>query len=127
MLEIAYRNIAQRHDPRFGGFDSAPLAALLADPEIEIVLHAGRQDVALLRRVWGTDIVNIFDTQIAAGFAGMIRVLYLGFGTYRVDWQPVIYALAVLSTIAATLFRPAHSALAAWSGSTRVMKANIMA
>ena len=54
-----------------GGFDSAPLAALLADPDIEIVLHAGRQDVALLRRVWGTDIVNIFDTQIAAGFAGM--------------------------------------------------------
>lgn len=53
------------------GFDPEPLAALLADPEIEIVLHAGRQDVALLRRVWGTDVVNVFDTQIAAGFAGM--------------------------------------------------------
>jgi ribonuclease D len=34
------------------------------------VLHAGRQDVALLRRVWGTDLRNIFDTQVAAGFAG---------------------------------------------------------
>ena len=50
--------------------DAAPLAELLADPEIEIVLHAGRQDVAILRRAWQTEINNIFDTQIAAGFAG---------------------------------------------------------
>ncbi len=48
----------------------APLAALLSDPETEIVLHAGRQDIAILRRAWRTDPVNIFDTQIAAGFAG---------------------------------------------------------
>ena len=40
---------------------------LLADPEIEIVLHAGRQDVAILRRAWQTELNNIFDTQIAAG------------------------------------------------------------
>ena len=52
-------------------FDHEPLAEILADPEIEIVLHAGRQDVAILRRCWQTNIVNIFDTQIAAGFAGM--------------------------------------------------------
>ncbi len=50
--------------------DVTPLARLLADPEIEIVLHAGRQDVAILRRAWHTDVVNIFDTQIVAGFAG---------------------------------------------------------
>ncbi len=47
-----------------------PLAELLAAPAIEVVLHAGRQDVAILRRVWNTEITNIFDTQIAAGFAG---------------------------------------------------------
>ena len=35
------------------------------------MLHAGRQDVALLRRVWGTEVRNVFDTQVAAGFAGM--------------------------------------------------------
>src|SRR3954467_14116157 len=51
-------------------FDPASLADVLADPEIEIVLHAGRQDVALLRRLWSTDFRNIFDTQVAAGFAG---------------------------------------------------------
>jgi ribonuclease D len=50
--------------------DTDPLARLLADPAIEIVLHAGRQDVAILRRVWRTEINHIFDTQIAAGFAG---------------------------------------------------------
>jgi ribonuclease D len=48
----------------------APVAHLLADPAIEVVLHAGRQDVAILRRVWNTELTNIFDTQIAAGFAG---------------------------------------------------------
>jgi ribonuclease D len=47
-----------------------PLAELLADPAIEIVLHAGRQDVAILRRAWSTELTNIFDTQLAAGFAG---------------------------------------------------------
>jgi ribonuclease D len=50
--------------------DVSPLAELLADPQIEIVLHAGRQDVAILRRVWETELTNVFDTQIAAGFAG---------------------------------------------------------
>ena len=50
--------------------DCSPLAALLADPEVEIILHAGRQDTALLRRQWGVEITNLFDTQIAAGFAG---------------------------------------------------------
>jgi ribonuclease D len=50
--------------------DATPLAELLADPGIEIVLHAGRQDVAILRRVWDTEVNNIFDTQLAAGFAG---------------------------------------------------------
>ncbi len=50
--------------------DPTPLAELLPDPDIEIVLHAGRQDVAILRRVWSTEINNIFDTQLAAGFAG---------------------------------------------------------
>ncbi len=50
--------------------DFAPLGELMANPDIEVVLHAGRQDVAILRRVWNTELTNIFDTQIAAGFAG---------------------------------------------------------
>lgn len=53
-----------------GSFDPAPLAGLLADPAVEIIFHAGRQDVAILRRTWQTDLVNLFDTQVAAGFTG---------------------------------------------------------
>src|SRR5437764_1304805 len=52
------------------GVEVGPLATLLADPEIEVVLHAGRQDVAILRRAWTTTVTNVFDTQMAAGFAG---------------------------------------------------------
>jgi len=58
-------------DPIEQELDAGPLAEVLADPAIEIILHAGRQDVALLRRVWQTEITSLFDTQIAAGFAGM--------------------------------------------------------
>jgi len=58
-------------DPLQDGLgDPAPLAAVLADPAIEVILHAGRQDVAILRRAWETTFANVFDTQIAAGFAG---------------------------------------------------------
>jgi ribonuclease D len=54
----------------FDEVDVSPLSELLADPQVDVVLHAGRQDVAILRRSWGTELHNIFDTQIAAGFAG---------------------------------------------------------
>jgi ribonuclease D len=57
-------------DPLDGCFDHRPLAEVLADPEIEVLLHAGRQDVAILRREWNTTFTNVFDTQVAAGFAG---------------------------------------------------------
>jgi ribonuclease D len=57
-------------DPLAGAADPGPLAEVLADPAVEVIVHAGRQDVALLRRVWRTEVCNIFDTQVAAGFAG---------------------------------------------------------
>jgi ribonuclease D len=56
-------------DP-FEGFDPAPFAEVLADPGVQVVLHAGRQDVAIMRREWRTEVTNVFDTQVAAGFAG---------------------------------------------------------
>jgi ribonuclease D len=52
------------------GFEHEPLAAIWADPEVEVVIHAGGQDVAILRRAWGAAPANVFDTQVAAGFAG---------------------------------------------------------
>ncbi len=58
-------------DPLDDDLDATALAALLADPAVQVVVHAGRQDIALLRRVFQTEVVNVFDTQIAAGFAGL--------------------------------------------------------
>ena len=52
-------------------FDPAPLAAVLGDPAVEVLVHAGRQDVAILRRSWDAEFTNVFDTQVAAGFLGM--------------------------------------------------------
>ena len=58
-------------DPLAPDFDGQPLAGVLADPDVEVVVHAGRQDIALLRRRLGSDVRNIFDTQVAAGFLGL--------------------------------------------------------
>ena len=51
--------------------DASPLADLLADPAVEVIVHAGRQDVSLLRREWDTEVRNVFDTQVAAAFLGL--------------------------------------------------------
>ncbi len=58
-------------DPLIEDLDATPLANVLADPAVQVVVHAGRQDVALVRRRFGTEVRNIFDTQVAAGFAGL--------------------------------------------------------
>ena len=34
-----------------------------------------------------------------AGFAGLIRVFVYGFSTYRTDWQPIVYVLAVATLL----------------------------
>jgi ribonuclease D len=69
LVQIVVGDRIEILDP-LGDLDATPLAELLADPAIEVVLHAGRQDVAILKRSWSTEITNIYDTQVAAGFAG---------------------------------------------------------
>jgi ribonuclease D len=69
LVQVVVENDVWVLDP-LAGFDPAPLAAVLADPAVELVVHAGRQDVAILRREWRTDVTSVFDTQVAAGFAG---------------------------------------------------------
>src|SRR4051794_37161400 len=58
-------------DPLAAPLEASPVAEVLAGPEIQVVMHAGRQDVALLRRVWHTEVRGLFDPQVAAGFAGL--------------------------------------------------------
>ncbi|MBN1421481.1 MAG: ribonuclease D [Planctomycetes bacterium] len=51
--------------------DLSPLADVIADPSVEKVLHAAGQDLEILYWRTGKVPARIFDTQIAAGFAGM--------------------------------------------------------
>src|SRR4051812_45996663 len=73
LVQVVVETDAGQHiellDP-LAGFDHEPLAEVWADPEVEVVIHSGGQDVAILRRAWGVAPANVFDTQIAAGFAG---------------------------------------------------------
>jgi len=76
LVQVAVEDPAQEFGARIilidalDRIDVGPLARALADPSVEVVLHAGRQDIAILRRSWQTELSNIFDTQLAAGFAG---------------------------------------------------------
>src|SRR3954468_12340429 len=70
LVQIVVGDHVEVLDPLVDDFDPTPLAQVLADPAVEVVLHAGRQDVAILRREWKASFTNVFDTQVAAGFAG---------------------------------------------------------
>ena len=39
----------------------------------------------------------------AAGFAAILRVLYVTLGEYEADWQPVIYAIAIATLLTGSL------------------------
>lgn len=52
-------------DP-LSGDEPGPMLPVLSDPGVEVVVHAGRQDLGLLQREWRSRTTNVFDTQIAA-------------------------------------------------------------
>ena len=55
----------------------APLAEVLADPRVEKIIHDAKQDLTILRIATGAYPKNIFDTRLAAGFAGCPATLSL--------------------------------------------------
>jgi len=57
-------------DP-LGGAEMGPLAPLFASPAIEKVFHGAEYDVACLKRDFGFEIVNLFDTRLALRTLGM--------------------------------------------------------
>lgn len=52
------------------GLDRSCLGAALSDKDIVKILHDARQDLTLLRRFTGANPLSVFDTQLAAAFAG---------------------------------------------------------
>src|SRR5580704_9717977 len=69
LVQVAAPDVAANIDPLAEGLDLAPLLALLADPDIEKVFHAARQDVEIFNNL-GVIPRPMFDTQIAAMAAG---------------------------------------------------------
>ncbi len=47
-----------------------PLGLILADPDIEKIIHDAKQDLTILRIATGYYPKNVFDTRLAAGFVG---------------------------------------------------------
>ncbi|CAG0908639.1 unnamed protein product [Cyprideis torosa] len=58
--------------------DLSPLGELLADPKVVKIFHDAPQDLAILHSATGKVARNIFDTKLAAGFAGLSSSLSLG-------------------------------------------------
>jgi len=68
LIQIGTEQLAATVDP-LACTDLSPLAEVLAGP-IVLLLHAGAQDLAILRRQVGQVPEQVFDTQIAAAFVG---------------------------------------------------------
>lgn len=50
--------------------DLTPLCALLGDPKVTKIFHAGSQDLEIFYRVCGLAVAPVFDSQVAATLAG---------------------------------------------------------
>ena len=48
-----------------------PVADLIAEPAVEVIVHAGRQDFELFVERYGIVPTRVFDVQLAAGFVGL--------------------------------------------------------
>ena len=86
-------------DPMAGGMDVTGVWELIADPAVRTIVHAGEQDLEPVVRHLGRAPANVFDTQIAAGFAAMayptslsklvgeLAGVQLGKGLTFTDWS----------------------------------------
>ncbi|MDX1931377.1 MAG: ribonuclease D [Capsulimonadales bacterium] len=64
------RLIALIDVPAVDRFDLGPLGDILRDPSVVKIVHAGGQDMEILAHRLGQPPQNVYDTQIAAAFAG---------------------------------------------------------
>ncbi len=99
LVQVATAAKVSLIDP-IDGLDLKPFWELIADPSIEKLVHAGQQDIEpIFRHLPGQMPANIFDTQIAAGFAafpypvallklvGEIAGVKLSKGFTFTDWE----------------------------------------
>ena len=73
-----------------------------------LLVGLGFKVAAVPFHMWTPDVYQGSPTPVAgfmaaaaktAGFAALLRIFYAGFGTLRLDWQPMVWGLAVLSLV----------------------------
>ncbi|TWT46196.1 Ribonuclease D [Phycisphaerae bacterium RAS1] len=70
LVQVAVGRDVVLVDPVSSPLDLAPFWALVSDPNIRTIVHAGKEDCDLCCRLTRQPPRNLFDVQIAAGFAG---------------------------------------------------------
>jgi len=88
------------------GLDPAPLAELIADASVVKVLHDARQDLQHLRHYCGALPRNVFDTQLAAAFAGFPQ----GYGLQKLLLEAIDVGLPKTETYTDWTQRPLSEA-----------------
>ena len=76
LLQLGYDGGAAIVDPLAKDMDLSPFFAVLDNPNVVKVFHAGRQDIEIFYNLTGKIPANVFDTQIAAmvcGFADNVE------------------------------------------------------
>jgi ribonuclease D len=69
LVQVAANDHIFLLDP-LSGLDLQPIADLVADPSVEVLVHAGKQDFDIFFERYGVVPANVFDVQLAASFAG---------------------------------------------------------
>ena len=77
LIQLAWAGDAAHLVDPVADVDLAPLGVLLGDAKTELVLHDAVQDLVILRRATGVAPRSVFDTRLAAGFAGLPATLSL--------------------------------------------------
>ena len=70
LVQVATADRIAVIDPIEGG-DVAPIADVVADPAVEVLMHAPAADLLLFVRRYGVRPVRIYDVQLVAGFVGL--------------------------------------------------------
>ena len=71
LIQIASSDEAVAIDPLADGIDLAPVFALMSNPDVVKVFHAGKQDFEIFYQMMNTLPTPIYDTQIAAMVCGL--------------------------------------------------------
>jgi len=69
LIQVATEEFCALIDP-LAGVDATPFWHLVADPNLQTLVHAGSEDLALCKIAIDKPAANVFDIQIAGGFVG---------------------------------------------------------